>query len=257
MGLTAGGIDRVEAFVIADGVSADGSYVGESLGVIVSWRSEHFDKLHQVYVNGRFCGVTDDVVQGRMVLGYRSSWCSVIRIEVFAVDVVEALVDYSGELEPYRNGGRVKLSFARTMLLPHEGKFFVYSNGGDGEIDYDIPVSEALPLWGAWQDKAGFGLCRFGEGDFGWDGSAAVGFGRGVFGGGEFGFDADMIEWTSGELAVGVYSFAIKVIDRTGKLQSGASVVSDVVMVPAADAAEGLAVGSFDSDGNVLELEIV
>ena len=257
MGVTAGGIGRVEAFAIASGVSADGSYVGESLGVIVSWRSEHFDKLHQVYVNGRLCGVTDDVMQDRMVLGHRSSWCSVIQIEVFAVDIAEALADHSLELEPYRSDGRVKLSFARTMSLPPEGKFFVYGNGGFGEIDYDVPVSEALPLWGAWHDKAGFGLCRFGEGDFGWDGSAAIGFGRGAFGGGEFGFDADMIEWISGELSAGVYNFAIKVIDRMGKLQSGESVVSDVVVVPAADAAEGLEVGSFDSDGNVLELEIV
>ena len=257
MVLTADGIGRVKAFAIASGVSADGSYVGESLGVIVSWHSEHFDKLHQVYVNGRLCGVTDDVIQQQMVLGYRSLWCSVIRIEVFAVDVANALVDYSGELEPYRNGGRVKLSFARTMSLPYEGNFFVYSDGGAGKIDYDVPVSEALPLWGTWHDKAGFGLCRFGESDFGWEGSAAVGFGRGAFGGGEFGFDADMIEWTSGELDAGVYSFAIKVADRIGNLGSGASVISDIVVVPAADAAEGLKVGSFDSDGNVLELEIV
>jgi len=256
MHLTSDGIDRVRANVIGGGITGDGSNVGESLNVIVSWRCVHFDKLYQVYVNGLLCGFTDDVKQRRILLGYRSGWQSVIRIEVFAVEAGEASTDFSDELEPYDGGGRVKLSFARRISLPYSGSFYVYGNEGTGQIDYDMPLSEGVPLWGACQDKAGFGLCRFGESDFGWDGSAAVGFGRGAFGKGEFGFDADVVEWTSGELSAGIYSFAVKIVDYMGNLETGASFVSDVVVIPAADAGEVLEVDSFDSDGNLLLLKI-
>ena len=91
---------------------------------------------------------------------------------------------------------------------------------------------------------------------WGWDGSAAIGFGRGGFGKGEFGFDADIVEWTSEELAAGVYNFAVKVADSMGNFENEASVVSDVVVIPAANAAEMLEIESFDSDGNLLLLKI-
>lgn len=256
MQLMSDGIDRVRANVIGGGITGDGSNVGESLNVIISWRSLHADKLYQVYINGSLCGFTDDVLQRRMLSGYRSCRQSVIRIEVFAVEAGDAATDFSDELEPYDGGGRVKLSFARRISLPYSGSFFVYGNDGAGPIDYNAPLSEGVPLWGACQDKAGFGLCRFGESDFGWDGSAAIGFGRGAFGKGEFGFDADVVEWTSGELSAGEYSFAIKAADSMGNLESGVSLVSDVVVIPAADAAEVLEVDSFDSDANSLLLKI-
>ena len=256
MYLTSDGIDRVRANVIGGGITGDGNNIGESLNVIVSWRDVHFDTLYQVYINGLLCGFTDDVKQRRMSLGYRSGWQSVIRIEVFAVEPQYATFDFSDELEPYDGGGRVKLSFARRISLPYSGSFYVYGNEGASQIDYDMPLSERVPLWGACHDKAGFGLCRFGESDFGWDGSAAVGFGRGAFGKGEFGFDADVVEWTSGELPAGVYSFAVKIADSMGNLGTGASFVSDVVVIPAARAGEVLEVDSFDSDENLLLLKI-
>jgi len=256
MHLISNGIDRVRASVIGGGITGDGRNAGESLNVIVSWRSVYVDKLYQIYINGSLCGFTDDLMQRHMLLGYCSCWQSVIRIEVFAVEAGEASMDFSDELAPFDAGGRVKLSFARRISLPYSGSFFVYGNDGSGSIDYDVPLSEAVPLWGACQDKPGFGLCKFGESDFGWDGSAAVGFGRGAFGKGEFGFDADMVEWTSKELLAGLYSFAIKVADSTGNLESGFNVVSNIVVIPAADAAEILEVDSFDSDGNLLLLKI-
>ena len=54
MGLISSSIDRVRAFALAAGIAADGISVNEPLSVLVKWRSQHGDKLHQVYVNGEF-----------------------------------------------------------------------------------------------------------------------------------------------------------------------------------------------------------
>ena len=90
MGLVGTGVDRVRAFGPAAGVAADGATLGEPLSVLVAWRSEHEDKLHQVYVNGEPAGVTCEFAQRMLVVGLLSSWSSALRIEVFAVDPCRA-----------------------------------------------------------------------------------------------------------------------------------------------------------------------
>ncbi len=88
--------------------------------------------------------------------------------------------------------------------MPAGARFEVYFDNGSGEVDYEHPIGGGR-VWGCWQDKAGFGLARFGEGDFGYEWAGGVGFGIGGFGLGEFGVDADVIEWVSPALEAGVY----------------------------------------------------
>lgn len=236
MGLIESGIDRVRAFKLAAGVGRDGRSVEEPLSVLVKWRSGHEGKLHQVYVNGEFAGVTSDCEQRMLVVGGLSSWSSCLRVEVFAVDVSEAHIDFGSELDDGGQVGRVEIGWIRGMSLPYEGMALVHS---DGEV-----VSSEIDLWSAWQDKGGFGLGRFGAGDFGYEGSAAVGFGKGLFGG-EFGFDSDEVRWVSGLLESGGYGFTVKVRDALGNEDSGVE-SGDVVVVGQGAGAEAVRVESYD-----------
>ena len=256
MGLISSGIDRVRAYGLAAGVRANGSAIDEPLSVLVKWRSEHEDKLHQIYVNGELAGVTADYAQRSMIIPIRSAWSSAVRIEVFAVEALEAHIDFSSQLPPLQQAGRTRLSWLRSMALPFEGTAQVFSDGGGGEIDYDEPTSkEDIGLWPSWQDKFGFGLSQFGEGDFGYDGSAAVGFGKGLFGDGEFGFDVDEISWISGELETGKHRFALKVTDQFGQA-SEAQETGEITVIRTAMPAEGLEVDSYDKAEDRLVLSV-
>ncbi len=256
MSLISSGIGGVRAYALAAGVMAGGGVVDEPLGVLVKWRSEHTDKLHQIYVNGELAGVTTGFEQRSMIVPVRSAWSSAVRLEVFAVEPSEANVDFSSELRCRQQTGRIRLSWPRSMALPFEGTAQVFSDGGGGESDYDEPASrEDIQLWPSWKDKFGFGLGRFGEGDFGYEGSAAVGFGRGLFGEGEFGFDADEISWVSGQLETGKYRFAVNITDRFGQV-SEAQETGEITVIRTATPAEGLKVDSYDKAEDRLVMRI-
>jgi len=246
MGLVSSGIDRVRAYALAQGVRADGRCVDEPLSVFVKWRSEHEDKFCQIYVNGELAGVTTGLGQRGIIVPILSAWSSAVRIEVFAVEPSEAHIDFSSQLPSRQQAGRIKLSWLRSMALPFEGTAQIFSDGGGGQIDYDEPVSkEDIGLWPSWQDKFGFGLGQFGEGDFGYEGSAALGFGIGLFGKGEFGFDADEVNWESDELETGRHKFAVKITDRFGQVSNGEE-TGEITVIRTATPAEGLEVDSYD-----------
>jgi len=256
MGLVSSGIDQVRAYALAEGVRADGRCVDEPLSVLVEWRSEHADKLHQIYVNGELAGVTKDAEQREIIAAIPSHINSATRIEVYAVEPSDACVDFSSELQSRQQAGRVKINWPRSMSLPFEGTAQIYSDGGTGEIDYENPASrEDIQLWPSRQDKVGFGLGQFGEADFGYDGSAAIGFGKGLFGEGEFGFDADEVSWVSGELETGRHRFAVKVTDRFGQV-GNARETGEITVIRTATPAEGLEVSSYDKDEDRLVLRI-
>ena len=251
MGAISDGIDRVRVFALAAGVAVDGSAVHEPMHAMVVWRSSHADKLHQVYVNGRLAGVTHDCGERRLVIGLLSSWTAGLRVEVFAVPPGEAHADLGGSLESQQSQGRVEVGWLRRTGLPFGGAVRVYSNGGDGEIDYGPAASEAIEVWPVWQDQGGFGMSRFGSSDFGYDGSAAVGFGCGLFGEGEFGFDADAMRWVSGELEDGVYRFGVKVADAFGN-ESGGLESGEVVVVRKAGGVGEIVIESYDKGSGEL-----
>jgi hypothetical protein len=250
------GIDRVRAFGLAAGVGADGRFINSPLSVLIKWHSEHKDKLHQVYVDAKFAGVTWNCLERIMVVAIPSGDLAAARIEVYAVEPSQSNIDFSEEIGLFAQAGRVRIEWPRYLSLPFVGHAQIYSDGGEGEIDYDTTMnSEPIQLWPAWQDKGGFGMSRFGQSDFGFDGSAAVGFGNGSFGYGEYGFDADLIVWDSVELETGLYQFGVKVMDRFGNY-SDASETGEILVVRPAQSAEALEVDSYDQEQNKLLLSV-
>lgn len=257
MGLISNGIERVRAFELAGGIWADGDSVDVPRLALVRWYSSWSDKLYQVYVNGRYGGTTVDYDQREMVVSIPTSFSTAVRIEVFAVEPEDSVRDFSADISLV-NGqyGRVRISLLRRQELAYSGSVRIYYNGGSGSVDYNNVISESpFNIWRQWQDKGGFGLCCFGESDFGYDCSASIGFGKGAFGSGEFGFDAEVFDWVSGVLEPGVYKFGIKVVDEAGKIGS-ATESEDITVIPGASPAEEVNVISFDKEINQLVLSI-
>ncbi|MDT8301910.1 MAG: hypothetical protein RQ760_10535 [Sedimentisphaerales bacterium] len=260
MKLISEGIENVRAYELPAGIWANGDCFGRPRTALVKWvcKTNQGDMFYQVYVNGQYAGTTADSRQRQMIVPVPSSFKSAVRIEVFTVEAEQAHMDLSKELasESAANG-RVRISLLRSQDLPSEATAEIYFDNGTGVIDYSQPLSNrAIRIWPAWQDKAGFGMSRFGAGDFGYDSAAAVGFGKGNFGQGQFGLDADTIEWTSPPLMAGVYKFGVKIIDEAGN-KSSASETEPITVIPAARPAEQLSISSFDKQTNELVLNIV
>ncbi len=258
MGLISSGIDTVRVFDIPGGISADGKNVGLPRVALVKWCSKWSDKLHQVYVNGQYAGTTLETGQRYIVVQVLTSSEVAVQIEVFAVETNEADRNFSSEFDlRVRQSGRVKMSLLRSQNLPVSSSAHVYFDGGTGQVDYNKPLTaQPIQIWPNWQDKAGFGMSRFGTGDFGFDWAGGVGFGKGLFGHGRFGIDSDKICWVSPELQVGVYKFAIKIFDEAGH-ESGAVESREVTVIPAASPAESMNISSFEKETNELVLDIV
>jgi len=257
MSLNSNGIDSVRAFDLPAGIWPDGRYVKEPRVALVKWRSTWSDILHQVYVNGRYAGTTLDSGQRQLIVQIPTYPECPVRIEVFAAEVEYADMDFSSELtRPLVDCGSVTITLLRSQNLPTGASADIYFDKGTGQIDYDNKMTDTpIQIWPAWQDKAGLGMSRFGLSDFGWDSAAAVGLGKGSFGYGQFGLDADTIEWTSLPLPSGIYKFAVKIIDVSGK-QSIGSETGAITVTPAARPAEGLSIYSFDKQANQLVLNI-
>jgi hypothetical protein len=257
MSLISNGIDSVRAFALPAGIRVDGRPFKAPRMALVKWRSVLNDVYYQAYVNNRFAGTTLGTDQRQMVVPVPDSFTSAVRIEVFAVRPQYAGVDLSEELaETSSDTGRIKISMLRSHDLPPDSTIQIYCDNGTSEIDYDVPLNDSpIRIWPAWQDKAGFGMSRFGVSDFGYDSAAAVGFGKGSFGNDRFGLDADTIEWISPPLNVGVYKFAVVVTDSKGN-QSSAGETGAITVTPAAQPAEKLEISSYDKQTNKLVLKI-
>jgi hypothetical protein len=222
----------------------------------VGWRSTWQEKLYHIYVNGSLAGATVDPAQRYLVVSTPSALESAVHVEV-AVEPCEAHIDLARELtsSPFC-GSRVRLTLLRSQILPIAATVNVYFDGGTGDIDYSTPLNQApIPLWPYWKDKAGFGMARFGTGDFGHDAAAAVGFGKGLFGRGQFGLDADAIGWISPALPLGAYRFGVKVADHQGN-EGPATETTTMTIVPAARPAAGLDIAIFNKQANELTLHI-
>jgi hypothetical protein len=251
------GIDNVRACVLPDGIAANGRRVAVSHMALVTWRSCLEGLLYQVYVNGRFSGRTVDGAERRLVVPTPVCLESAVRIDVIAVRPRDADCDFGAELGEFRAGNaRVKLTLLRSQSLPLEATMNVYGDGGSGAIDFAEPLNESpIPVWTCWQDKAGFGLARFGAGDFGYESAAAVGFGRGSFGNGLFGLDADVMEWISPILPPGIHRFAVKIVDASG-VESSSSQTNPIAVVPPPTPASNLSILEFNERTGQLTLGI-
>lgn len=257
MSLLREGIENVRACFLPDGMAADGRRDMTCRAAVVTWRSMHTEMLHQVYVNGRLAATTHEAEQNRLVVQVPGSFRSAGSLEIVAVEPEDAYADFGDQLDATAPAdGRLRLDLLRDQALPVDAMANIYFDNGSGQIDYAEPLNAfPLPLWPCPQDKAGFGMARFGEGDFGYDAAASVGFGRGRFGHGQFGLDADTIEWISRPLPVGLYRLGVKVADSRGN-ESTASEVGPVAIVPAATPAARLGIAAFDPTKNQLTLRI-
>ncbi len=259
MKLISDGIEKIRAFELPAGIWANGECVGTPRAALVKWTDKinQDNMFYQVYVNGQYAGSTVDSRQRQMIVPVPTSFQSAVRIEVFAVEAEHAHIDLSKELvSPPATSGRVRISLLRSQNLPSDAIVEIYFDNGTGAIDYSQPLSNRLlRIWPAWQDKAGFGMSRFGTGDFGYDSAGAVGFGKGSFGQGQFGLDADTIEWTSPPFTAGVYKFGVKITDGAGN-ESSASETEPITVIPAARPAEQVSISSFNKQTNELVLSV-
>jgi len=251
------GIQNVRVFALPDGVRADGRRATVFGASLVTWHSSHAGMFHQVYLNGRFAGVTLDSQQRRLVVQVPGSFRSAVRVMVIAVAPADAYVDFADNLaQATVNKGRVRLSLLRSQTLPLGATANIYYDNGTGQIDYARPLNAApLPIWPCMHDKAGFGLAQLGMGDFGYDSAASIGFGKGALGHGQFGLDADTIEWLSPALPLGTYRFGVRITDASGT-EGPAAEMPSITVVPAIQPAVGLSVAAFDQPTNELTLSI-
>jgi len=257
MTLIGDSIEKVRAFELPVGIWADGRCVGFPRKALVKWHSCWPNMFYQVYVNGQYAGATVDSQQRQMIVQIPTSLETPVRIEVFAVEAKQANTDFSNEINTsIGQSGQVRISVLRSQSLPIGATAQIYFDNGTGEIDYDNPLNN-LPIrvWPVWQDKAGFGMSRFGTSDFGYDSAAAVGFGKGSFGNGQFGLDADTFEWVSVPMQAGVYKFALKITDEAGNESSGSETIQ-VTVTPAARPAEQVSISSFNKQTNQLVLSV-
>jgi hypothetical protein len=260
MKLISNGIEKVRAFELPAGIWANGECIETPKAALVKWtdKTNPGNMFHQVYVNGQYAGSTLESRQRQMIVPIPSSFQSAVRIEIFAVVAEDAHIDLSKELvSPPATSGRVRMSLLRSQILPSDATAEIYFDNGTGVIDYSPPLSNRpIRLWPVWQDKAGFGMSRFGAGDFGYDAAGTVGFGKGSFGQGQFGLDADTIEWTSPPLTAGVYKFGVKITDGAGN-KSSASETEPITVIPSAKPAEQVSISSFDKQTNELVLSVL
>ncbi|MFC1780942.1 hypothetical protein ACFLZ8_01580 [Planctomycetota bacterium] len=257
MSLISNGINSVRVYALPVGICSDGRAVQSPWWAMVQWCSDLNEVFFQVYVNGRYAGTTYYSKQRQMVVPIQNCFSRAVRIEVFAVKPEYADVDMSGELlNPWADSGRVKIKLLRRQDLPAGAKINIYFDSGTGEIDYENSLTNPpIMLWPAWQDKAGFGMSRFGFSDFGFDSAAAAGFGKGSFGYGCFGSDADAIEWISPQLETGTYQFGLIITDEKGN-QSSVCETDSITVTPAPETIGSLEITSFDKGSNELILGI-
>lgn len=251
------GVEDVRSIILPDAVAGDGGSAVFSRTALVRWRSRRQGMLHQVYVNRCLAGTTVDPAQRHLVVSVPSSFKSAVCVEVVAVEPSEAHVDFAHAVfSSSLCRSHAKLTLLRSQTLPTAGTANIYFDHGTGTIDYGAPLTRAtISLWSCWQDKAGFGMARFGTGDFGYDAAAAIGFGKGTFGRGQFGLDADSTEWVSPALPLGKYRFGLKVLDSRGS-EGPASETAAITIVPAATPAAGLDIVTYDKQTGELTLRI-
>ncbi len=230
------GISNVRVFALPMGVSQNGT-VNQLTGfAIVQWQSK-YNLPCQVYVNGKFGGVTTDIAQRQMIVFVPMSQQAAVRIEVYAVDLQNAHTDYSELIESEHKLSRVQIEFPKML----DGCIDIYRE--DEKL-----TNESIRIL----NLIGFGWGSLGESDFGFDGGAAVGFAKGAFGCGQFGFDAEMLCWQSKQLNTGEHSFTLKITDRHGNQTE--TQTEPITIIQQAVPAEKIAIDSFDKQANKLTL---
>ncbi|MCD4830722.1 MAG: hypothetical protein K8R02_02810 [Anaerohalosphaeraceae bacterium] len=232
--------------LLNDGISKVKAQPCYGSAVMVSWQSTYAGKRHQVYVNGKFVGVTEEASQRQLLVNVPFSEQSASTIEVFAIEAGDAEQSLKPAAEKQ---ARAELIFTKEQFLPVGAKTDFFYDNQSGNVDYQNRLNENdIRIWQGSQEKGGFGLSKFGESDFGRDSSAAAGFGKALFGEGGFGFEGLTVRWQSKQLSAGRYKFGIKLRDEFGNESTQTVETQSLTIIPPVMPGEKLEVAQFDKD---------
>ncbi len=174
---------------------------GPPAALEVTWASTQTGRWHQVYVNGRFAGVTATPEDRRLLVpvpAEAGGAAERLFVEVLAVEGAERGTGFSADLVGPGAGSRVRLTWqAGPHLDPALAAFEVFGDGGTGVVDYETPLGDA-PLEAEPEGRPPWG------------------FGTGGFGVGGYGDGAAVYSWTSDGLAPGTWRFAVVAVDEAG-----------------------------------------
>ncbi|HAL45744.1 MAG: hypothetical protein A2Y12_10820 [Planctomycetes bacterium GWF2_42_9] len=236
-------ISRVRVLPVPVGISGNGIANQLTGFAVVKWYSDYGNLPHQVYVDGKFAGVTTESLQRQMIVPVALLEGYANRIEVFAVDNAEANTNFSESISVGQIQSRLKIEFPKTV---------------DGSVDFyvgeDKQNKESIELNKSWE-KCGFGLGSFGTSDLGFDRNATVGFGKGNFALGWFGFDCELFSWTSGQLTSGNYKFKVVITDENGNGKQ--TETENITIIEQAKPADKITIQSFDKQTNKLILNFI
>lgn len=135
----------------------------------------------------------------------------------------------------------------------------LYSNGGDGDIDWNTPVSSRRhPLYPGDAGQYGFGRTPFGRTPFGHGQAIGVntGFGHGPFGRTPFGHGATVVTATHAVTACGMYKYGIKTFDAAGNENEGTPAEETLSVHVTPPRATPLKPLSYDKATDILILEV-
>ncbi|MFA5187048.1 MAG: hypothetical protein WC551_11250 [Patescibacteria group bacterium] len=136
----------------------------------------------------------------------------------------------------------------------------LYSNGGDGAVDWDTPFSDKqIDLFPGGSGWYGFGYAPFGMSPFGlpWGKNINRGFGYTPFGMSPFGFGGVLITERVAVTDCGDWTFGLKCFDSLGNENTGTpnQVTASVHVAPPRPA--GLKKESYDPDTDILTLSVI
>jgi len=221
------------------------------LGLIVTARTAHVDKVVRCYLAGELAGwQSPRDGQVRFVLTQVGPNDTVL---LLAVEVGDEQIDYFQQAfaAPVLCGNRLTIALRRDLLdgrAPTD-KWRIF-RGGPGSSQADIRIHEA-PIFPAGQGATGWGF-DWANGGWGYGGSNAPGWGARW--GWAWGFGIDYLTYVSDPLDRGLYPIRVEIEDAHGNLSPAfeATVRVDGYAAPADD----LAVASYDPTADTLTLSM-
>ena len=221
------------------------------LGLVVTARTSHVDKVIQCYVSGDLvCWQYPDGGMVRFLLRQATPNDLIV---LLAVDRGDERTDYWQEAfgTDGVHGNRIEVLFRRDLLDGRRpgDRWRVYrGDAGDGEAATQVYEADVYP---GGRGATGWGF-DWGYGAWGHSGSNAPGWG--TYWGYTWGFGIDYLSYTTPPLGRGTYPIKVEVADAHGNVStaSEAAVVVDTYAQPADD----LAVGSYTQGTDMLALTL-
>ena len=220
-------------------------------GWLIRFRSGNSGLHHQLYMNGRLTDWTEST-------GQRSFFCASppasLSIWIAAVSAAHRMTDLSSLL-PVEEASPPWIHRPQVVRRPsaRAGEVLeILSDHTTGQVS-DEPLA-SVEVWPVWVPRWAFGEDRFGQGGFGYDGSAAPGLGEGAFGAGMFGMDADLLDIEAELRESGTHKIVLRTRLPDGQVTDLDPVSIQAAALPAPPA--GLTALSYNEQNQQLQLQI-